>query len=117
MFVHRLLADARERLVIVDIHASFLEAATPLQSGTDLVVVCGPEGAVAGVITKTDVIRQIASRQEFCFASPASAVMSRRVVLCRPEEALQHVWKRINEGSFKNLPITNEEDRPIGVLS
>jgi hypothetical protein len=48
MFVHRLLADARERLVVVDARASpFLEAATPLQSGTDLVVVCGPDGAVA----------------------------------------------------------------------
>jgi CBS domain-containing protein len=117
MFVHRLLADARERLVIVDVRASFLEAATPLQSGTDLVVVCGPEGTVAGVITKTDVLRHIASRQESCFASPASAVMTRRVVLCRPDDALQHVWEKIREGSFKNLPITNVEGRPIGVLS
>ena len=117
MFVHRLLADARERLVTVDVRASFLEAATPLQSGTDLVVVCGPEGALAGVITKTDVLRQIASRQESCFASTASAVMTRRVVLCRPEDALQHVWERIKAGNFKNLPITNEDGRPIGVLS
>jgi CBS domain-containing protein len=43
--------------------------------------------------------------------------MTRRVVLCRPRDSLQHVWDRIKEGSLKNLPITNEEGRPIGVLS
>jgi predicted transcriptional regulator len=117
VFVHRVLVDARERLVVVDVCASFLDAATSLQSGTDLVVVCGPEGAVVGVITKTDVLRQIASRQESCFASQASAVMTRQVVLCRPADALQHVWEIMKEGNLKNLPITNEDGQPIGVLS
>ena len=117
MFVHKLLPDARERLSIVDVSAPFLQAATLPQSGTDLVVVCGPQGAVAGVISKTDVLRHIASRQESCFASPASALMTRRVILCLPDDSLQHVWARMKHGSFQNLPITNNEGRPIGMLN
>jgi hypothetical protein len=75
MFVQRLLPLARGRLVTVAISALFLDVARLLRSGTDFIVVCGPEEAIAGVITKTDVMRQIASCPGGCFTSEASAVM------------------------------------------
>ncbi|WP_271606020.1 CBS domain-containing protein [Bradyrhizobium sp. CCBAU 11434] len=55
MLVGKLIATARSRLVTIIDDAPLIEAAKLLRAGTDLVVVCGPEGLLAGVITKTDV--------------------------------------------------------------
>jgi CBS domain-containing protein len=69
------------------------EAANVLREGTDLVIVCGPAGPVAGVITKTDVVGQMSRCQEASGTMAASLAMTRDVVVCRPSELLQDVWK------------------------
>jgi CBS domain-containing protein len=59
MLVGKLMLAARARLVTIADDAPLIEAAKLLRAGTDLVVVCGPEGLLAGVVTKTDVVDQI----------------------------------------------------------
>ncbi|MEO8626484.1 MAG: CBS domain-containing protein [Betaproteobacteria bacterium] len=118
VFVETLLPAARARLVTVAEHAPLIQAAKLLRAGTDLVVVvCGPEGALAGVITKTDVISQISDCQEAACAMATSLVMTRNVVLCQPGDRLQDVWSRMKERGLKNVPITDQEARPVGVLN
>jgi CBS domain-containing protein len=52
------MTRAHERLVAIGDDASLMEAARDLGHGdTDIVVVCGPRGALAGVVTKTVVGR------------------------------------------------------------
>ena len=59
MFVNRLLPGAREKLVVISHAASIIDAAELLAPGTDLLVVCGSRGRLAGVITKSDLVRHI----------------------------------------------------------
>ncbi len=117
MFVERLLAAARERLITIHSEASILEAARLLGSGTDIVVVCGLEGTMVGVITKTDVVRQLGACQGACLETAASAVMTSRVVLCYPSDWLHDVWIRMRERGLENVPITEKNGRPVGVLN
>ncbi len=117
MLVARLLPSARERLVTIADDAPMIEAAKLLRTGTDLVVVCGPAGLLAGVITKTDVVSQISRCQGASCITAASLVMTRDVVLCRPEGWLGDVWARMKERSVKNVPVVDPDSRPMGVLN
>ena len=96
---------------------SLIEAARLLRPGTDLLVVCGSGGAVAGVISKTDVVAQISHCQGCSCVAAASSAMSRDVVSCRPGDQLQDAWSRMKERGLKNIPIANEQDLPIGILN
>ncbi len=117
MFVERLLAAARERLITIHSEASILEAARLLGAGTDIIVVCGPDGTIAGVITKTDIVRQLGVCQGACLENPASAVMTSHVVLCYPSDRLHDVWMSMRERGLENVPITEKNGRPVGVLN
>lgn len=117
MFVESILPTARKRLVTVDDHISLIEAAKLLlDCHTDLLVVRGRDGLLAGVITKTDVVRQMSLCQgSGCTA--ASSVMTRIVVHCQPNDELQNVWSIMKDRGLKNIPIIDQDSRPIGVLN
>ena len=46
----------------------------------------------------------------------ASSAMTRDVVVCRPGELLQDVWKRMKERKLENIPVVDQDYRLIGVL-
>jgi CBS domain-containing protein len=116
MYMERLLPAAREKLFTIADDTPLTEAAKFLREGTDLVIVCGPAGRVAGVITKTDVVGQMSRCQGASCTMAASLAMTRDVVVCRPSELLQDVWKRMRDRKLKNIPIVDEDLRPMGVL-
>lgn len=117
MFVEGMLETARERLVTIAYDAKLIEAAKLLSSGTDLVIVCDSEGALRGVVTKTDVVRQISVCQGGSCLCPASTVMTRDVALCRVTDLLQDVSKLMKERHLKNIPVVDGNNRPIGVIT
>lgn len=116
MYVERLLPAAREKLVTIADDAPLIEAAKFLLTGTDLVIVCGPAGLVAGVITKTDVVSQISRCRGARCTMAVSLAMARDVAVCRPGDLLQDVWKRMKERRLKNIPVVGRDSRPLGIL-
>ena len=117
MFVEGMLEVAREKLVTITDDARLIEAAKLLSSGTDLVIVCDSAGAIQGVVTKTDVVRQISVCQGATCMCPVSTVMTRDVALCREADLLQVVSKLMKERHLKNIPVVAADNRPIGVLT
>jgi predicted transcriptional regulator len=117
MYVERLLPAAREKLVTIADNAPLMEAASLLHKGTDLVIVCDSAGLVAGVITKTDVVGQMSRCQGASCTMAASLTMTRDVVICRPDELLQEVWKRMKQRKLKNIPVVDKNSRPVGGTS
>ena len=118
MFVERMLAAARKRLVTLGEDAPLIDAAKLLgEPHTDLVVVCSSEELLAGVITKTDVLRQISHCKGSGCTTAASTVMTRTVILCHPSDPLHNVWSIMKEHGVKNIPVTDQGSRPIGVIN
>jgi CBS domain-containing protein len=117
MLVEQLLPAARKKLVTIADDAPLIQAAKLLRVGTDLVVVCGSAGFLSGVITKTDVVRQISNCQGATCITAASLVMTRDVVVCQPGDWLHEVWSKMKEHGFKNVPVTDRDSRPVGVLN
>lgn len=117
MFVKDMLEAARERLVTIADNARLIEAAKLLTSGTDLVVVRDGAGVLQGVVTKTDVVRQISVCQGATCLCPVSTVMTRDVVLCQGSDRLQDVSERMKARHLKNIPMVDGNNRPLGVLT
>jgi len=116
--VDRILPAGRKRLVTIRDEAPLMDAAKLLREpDADLVVVCNADERMVGVISKTDVVRQISQWRESEFAAPASTVMTRTVVSFRPDDLLQDVWTAMKHRSLKNVPIMDQDSRPIGVLN
>jgi predicted transcriptional regulator len=88
-----------------------------LDGHTDVLVVRGGDGLLAGVITKTDVVRQIRVCQGSACTMAASSVMARTVVHCQPNDVSQDVCSIMKDRGLKNLPILDRGSRPIGVLN
>lgn len=118
MFVERLLPTARKRLVTIEDHISLIEAAKLLlERNSDLLVVRSRDELLAGVITKTDVVRQMSLCEGSGCTKAASSVMTRSVVHCQPNDVLQNVWSIMKDRGLKNIPIIDQAARPIGVLN
>lgn len=117
MFVKDILDSAREKLVTIVDSAQLIDAAKLLTSGTDLVVVCDSAGILQGIITKTDVVRQMSVCQGSSCMCAASLVMRNDVVLCRAEDLLQEVSQLMKSRHLKNIPVVDAENRPIGVVT
>jgi CBS domain-containing protein len=118
MFVASLLPIAQQKLATMADSGQLIEAARLLRDAdTDFVAVCTPGGVLAGVITKTDVVRQISHCQGQSCTTPASSVMTRDVIVCEPSESLSDVWSIMKARKLKNVPIVDAESRPIGILN
>ncbi len=117
MLVSALLEQTRERLVAIPDDAPLIEAARRLRPGVDIVLVCGSDGTLAGVITKSDVVARIGEcHGAGCLAATATA-MTREIVACTPDDGLYDVWAKMKLGRIKNVPVVDSLSRPIGVLT
>lgn len=118
MYVERMLPAARKRLVTIGDDAPLIDAAKLLgDRHIDLVVVCSSDELLAGVVTKTDVVRQISHCQGSGCTTAVSTVMTRTVILCHPNDLLHDVWSIMKERGLKNIPVVGQDSRPIGVLN
>ena len=118
MFVERILPAARKRLVTINDDAPVMEVAKLLlDCHTDLLVVRSGDELIAGVITKTDVVRQMSVCQGSGCTMTASSVMTPTVVHCQTKDVLPNVWSIMKDRGLKNLPVLDQDLRPIGVLN
>jgi len=116
MRVENILSAASKRLVIVRDDAPLMEAAKLLlEADADLLVVCNADKRMAGVISKTDVVRQM-GRPQSEGAPAVSTVMTRTVVSCKPADLLHEVWTTMKDRRLKNVPILDQNARPLGTL-
>ena len=117
MFVDGLLAAAKANLVTIAESAPLVQAASLLRPGTDILVVCNLQNELAGVVTKTDVVRRISHCQGANCTMALDRVMSREVFYCKPGDSLQWVWNEAKERRFKNIPLVDTQLRPIGLVT
>ena len=116
--VDRILPAGRKRLITIRDEAPLMDVAKLLREpDADLVVVCNADERMVGVISKTDVVRQISQWRESECATAASTVMTRTVVSFRPDDLLHDVWTMMKDRRLKNVPVLDQDSRPIGVLN
>ena len=118
MLVDRVLPIALKRLNTIQADALLPDAAKLLcDTHKSLLVVCNSDGAMVGVISKTDIVRQIAHCEGSRCTTPAEAVMTRDVTYCHPNDSLHDFLSKMKERGFVHVPIIDQESKPIGVIN
>jgi CBS domain-containing protein len=118
MLVERVLPIAVKRLNTIQTGALLTDAAKLLRdTHKALLVVCNPDGVMVGIISKTDIVRQIAHCEGSRCTTAAEAVMTRDVTYCHPSDSLRDVLSKMKERGFVHVPILNEESKPVGVMN
>ena len=111
-------AIARSRLVTVAVDTSLLEAARYLSdTHISLVVVCNADGVMVGVITKTDIVKNLGDCVESAGQTLAAELMVSDVSFCRPDDLLSDVMKMMDQCGFVHLPVVDADNKPVGVVN
>jgi CBS domain-containing protein len=117
MFVEQMLQSARERLVVIDAGATVRQAAELIsQPHVALIIVRGPEGRMAGVVTKTDLVAQMGRCGGAACMARVDTIMTHDVVSCRGDELLHDVWSVIKGRGLLRIPVLDPQGVPIGIL-
>jgi len=117
MFVERMLPRARERLAVVGAEAPVREAADLMaKPHTDLVVVCGGDGRLVGVLTKTDIVGQIRQCSGCSCTARVDTIMTCNAVVCGPGDELQAIWSAMKKGGVQRVPVVDQDGRPLGII-
>jgi CBS domain-containing protein len=122
IFVEKIVPVPRDRLVTIRDDSLLADAARFLDGRhINLVVVCDCDkgGAMTGIVTRTDVVRQISLfLGKGCGCTvPVAAAMTRDVIYCRPDDILQDVWSTMKERKLLHVPIVGKDFRPLGVIN
>lgn len=116
--IEELLPQAQDRLVTVGTGAPLTEAAQFLFEPTcRMVVVCDHAGIMMGVITRTDIIRQIRHCQGCSCTTRCLMIMTTQVISCRPDDRLDEIWTVMKENGLHSVPVIDRGGRPLGLLS
>ena len=118
MRIENILPLASQRLITIQASASLVDAAKLLgETHRALLVVCDSEGVMAGVITKTDIVRQVARNEENLNAITAAAAMTSGVISCRPRDLVHDVLATMKERGLVHIPVIDDHCRPVGVVN
>lgn len=117
MLVERMLARACERLATISESASVKDAAALMaRPHTDLVIVCGDDGRMVGVLTKTDIVGQITRCMGSGCTTKVDTIMTRDVASCQTGELLRDIWSMMRTRGLQRIPIIDRVGKPIGII-
>ncbi len=103
--------------VTVSETASILEAAAVMKRrGIGSLIVVDDSGRIAGIVTERDLINSIASGLA-CRGGRVGDVMTRNVIVARPDEDLASLVEKMREANVRHIPIVDEDGVPVGVVS
>ena len=79
-------------------------------------VVLDAAGAVVGIISERDLVRQVALLGADALERPVSAAMTRQVIFAHPDESIDELLARMTDRRVRHLPVLND-GRLIGLVS
>ena len=116
MFAAQMLPRARERLATIGRAAPIRDAAELMSKPhTDIVVVCGEDGGMVGVVTKTDIVGQITDTEIVRCIVDAFAINS-AIPADVTVEPLQEIWSVMKSRGLQRIPVLDENRKPVGVI-
>jgi CBS domain-containing protein len=119
ILVKHILEPARKQLIVLSQDASLFDAARALVNRgthTPLAVVCDGDGIAVGVIAPIHIVNALASAGVDALNCNAGAIMTKPLLTCHVEEALDQLWAVMSSRTLPCAPILDSGGRPEGVL-
>jgi CBS domain-containing protein len=117
MLIAHVLRDKGAVVHTVHAEASLEEAAGALnEKKVGALVVVAEGGAIVGVLSERDIVREVARRGAGCLEDTVGDVMSRDVVTAAPTETIDEGLARMTDRRIRHLPVL-DSGKLIGIVS
>jgi CBS domain-containing protein len=121
MIVKDILAAKKNNLggdtITIDPNADLAAAVALLASHRiGAVLIQGPGGRLAGILSERDIVRALAEHGAQALALPVGQVMTRNVLTCGEEDSCGSLMERMTEGKFRHLPVVTK-GQLVGIIS
>ncbi|MGB3537938.1 MAG: CBS domain-containing protein [Mesorhizobium sp.] len=117
MRIDSILSAIHRRLLVIGDDRQLTEAAALLSDDArHMAIVCNAGGQMVGVVTRTDIVRQIQHCQGCACTTLCADVMTKEVVSCAPDQILEDVWSTMKQKRLLCVPVINAESKPLGLL-
>lgn len=117
MTVSTILAAKGGDVITIEPTATLAAAASLLsQKRIGALVIVGAGGRVAGILSERDVVRALAERGRQALDEPLGQAMTRDVVTCASDDAINSLMERMTTGKFRHIPVV-DGGRLVGIVS
>jgi CBS domain-containing protein len=116
MTVRSILDSKGHQVVSVGPDAKLSEAVRTLGERKIGAVLVMAAGSIEGILSERDIVRVLGQRGAAVLDEPVGAVMTRKVVGCRPTDTVASLMEMMTVGKFRHLPVM-DEGRVIGLIS
>ncbi len=117
MLVSQVIREKGDIVFTISPDETLSEAAALLhQRQVGSAVVLGAGGAVVGLISERDVVRQLALEGAGALEQPVSAAMTADVVVAAPDEKVDELLARMTDRRVRHLPVM-QGGRLVGLVS
>ena len=116
MTVRAILDTKGHQIMSVPPDAKMSEAIKLLSERRIGAVLVMSEGRIEGILSERDIVRVLGERGAAVLEEPVSAVMTRKVVSCRPNDTVSAIMEMMTLGKFRHLPVL-DGDRVVGLIS
>lgn len=118
MYIKSILNKIPDALYTISDNAPLIDAARILsEKHNGIVVVCSNDGSMVGIISKTDIVRQISHCHGNSCTTMADKIMTRDIIFCKTDSLLYDVWEIMKESGITHVPVIDENNVPIAVLN
>jgi CBS domain-containing protein len=112
------VADVMTRGIdFVDSTATVQDAATRMAELDVGAVLIGSDEAVVGILTDRDILVRVVVEGKNSAYVTVNEVMTKDVVGCDAEDAIETVFAKMREGQFRRMPVFDEEGVTLGVVT
>lgn len=80
------------------------------------VLIAGLDGKLQGLFTERDLLNRVAGRH-LDWGSPVTDFMTRSPETLRPDDRIAWALHMMHVGGYRNVPLTDAEGRPVGLVS
>lgn len=118
MLIAQVIGDKGAIVHALAASATLEDAARELnEKRVGALVVIDAEGAIIGVFSERDLVREVARRGARALESDVASAMSREVITAHPEETIDACLSRMTDRRVRHLPVIVEEVRLVGIVS
>ena len=116
MTVRAILDTKGHQIMSVPPEAKLSEAIRLLGERRIGAVLVMSQDCIDGILSERDIVRVLGERGASVLDEPVSAVMTRKVVNCRPNDTVSAIMEMMALGKFRHLPVL-DGDRVVGLIS
>jgi len=116
MTVHAILDSKGHQIQGVEPDAKLSAAIKILAERKIGAVLVMSKARIEGILSERDIVRVLSERGAGVLDEPVSAVMTRKVVSCKPADTVASIMEMMTLGKFRHLPVV-EGEKVVGLIS